>query len=398
MRLHLRRPALFFVLFLLAALFLPVPPLFGSERAPSWVWNICVVPPEGGFDAEPGKSILGLLSWHEAEISESGSGVGGHDLHIVQAPILTSKNALSAALPINDRTAAVLSFASPEVDKLLVERLAPLNIPLLLAGGEDTRIDRNGKTLPSVFALDLFRDYRAKAFSAFAAQTVSPVEPVALMASRFTLNQEREAKICYGFLAESGFIPMPFWVDASVSDTFKLISEEIQSACSGVLIAFVGDMAGKELWRSFRYAGSSWRLWQCSRPDDSFLSFRGMLFADQNLFLEEKGGFIEIKRRLWNTRAIPISETVAAGRAEALVHWLAQAINSLPILEKLDRPAVIKALENVPFISFGNQRLELSKELHRPRYRQVYIAEVSDGSYRLVETLLTPGLPYVEYY
>ena len=158
----------------------------------------------------------------------------------------------------------------------------------------------------------------------------------------------------------------------------------------------MGNMAAKELWRAFMHAFTPWRLWHCGKPDPSFLSFRGMVFADQNLFLEEQGGFQDLKRRLWNTRALRAADSVAAGRADALAQWLVRGLNALTGPEDvLDRAALLDRLSRVEQVPFGNQRLEINPELHRPRRRQVYILEIRDRSYFLLETLPTEGPAYI---
>ena len=360
------------------------------------MWNVLVVPPPEGWEGNAGRSIRSILAWHEAEIADSGTGAGGHDIEFIHLPPLDEASAPSATLPINAKTVAVLSFASSEVDRILAGRLAGSSVPLLMAGGEEVLIDRpGGGPLPNLFALDLYRDYRCAAFALYAARKLQPEAHVALAASRFTVNQEREAKICYGLLDDAGFMPMPFWMDASASDAFGMVSEEIQSAADGVLIAFIGNMGAREMWRAFMRVRTPWRIWNCAAPDDSYLSCRGMIFADQNLFLSDRGGFGELRRRLWNTRAMRLPDLVAGGRAEALAEWLRRAIAALPQpVDVLDRGALLRALAGVRDIPFGAQTLDIAPGLHRPATREVCIAEVRDRRYVMLEALTAPGLPY----
>ncbi|MBQ9564862.1 MAG: hypothetical protein IJU98_04675 [Synergistaceae bacterium] len=365
-----------------------------------WVWNVPVFPPEGGWEGEAGQSVRAAFTWHEAEISDSGGGVGGHDLHFVYLPVLDESSALAAPLPIDARTAAVMSFSTPEVDRVLIERMAGRNVPLFLAGGESLLIDRGGRPILNIFALDLFRDYRCEAFALYAKKTLNPEAHLGLAASRFTVDQEREAKICYTFLDEAGFMPMPFWVDASVRDSFRMMSQEVESAADGVVISFLGSMGSREIWRNFMRLRTTWKLWNCAAPDTSYLSSRGMVFADQNLFLMERGGFSELKRRLWNTRVMQVTDIVSAGRADALTEWLKRAIDSLspqPI-DKLSYPALLQALERVRGIPFGSQKLDIRPELHRPAVRQVYIAEVRNREYFMLDSLPVHGLVYTPGY
>ncbi len=370
-----------------------------GQQDKGWTWNVLVVAPEGGWEGNAGKSVHAALSWHEAEIDESGTGVRGHDLRFVYLPSMDEGSAAAASLPADKHTVALLSFAAPEVDRILIGRAATLGVPLMLAGGEDVSFHRaDGRLLPFVFGLDLFRDYRSEALAAYAVKTLTPQDHLALMGSRFTVHQEREAKLCQSLLLDAGFMPMPYWVDASVTDTFALLAEEVESSGQGVLVAFMGNMAAKEMWRTFMRTFTPWRLWHCGRPEESFLSFHGMVFADQNLFLEKHGGFQELKRRLWNTRTLQVPDSVAAGRADTLAQWLLQGLNALPgPLESLDRPALLDRLRRVERIPFGNQVLDVNPELQRPRRRQVYILEIRDREYFLLDTLSIQGPAYFSY-
>ena len=370
-----------------------------AQQDKGWTWKVLVVAPVGGWEGNAGRSVRSALSWHEAEIDESGTGVRGHDLRFVYLPPMDEGSTATAPMPVDKYTVALLSFAAPEVDRILIGRAATLGIPLMLAGGEEISFHgADGRLLPFVFGLDLFRDYRSEALAAYAVKTLTPQAHLALMGSRFTVNQERESKLCQSLLLDAGFMPMPYWVDASVTDTFALLAEEVESSGQGVLVAFMGNMAAKEMWRTFMRTLTPWRLWHCGRPDESFLSFQGMVFADQNLFLEKHGGFQDLKRRLWNTRTLQAPDSVAAGRADALAQWLIQGLSALPgPLESLDRPALLDRLGRAERIPFGNQVLDVNPKLHRPRRRQVYILEIRERNYLLLDTLSTQGPAYFSY-
>ena len=57
-------------------------------------------------------------------------------------PPMDEAAAADAALSADKRTVAVMSFAAPEVDPILIEKTAPLGLPLLLAGGEEVPLHR----------------------------------------------------------------------------------------------------------------------------------------------------------------------------------------------------------------------------------------------------------------
>lgn len=372
-----------------------------DERHHDWVWNVLVVPPFNGWDNEPGKSIKTALTWCEREISESSNGIGGHDVKFVLIP--ESEDLPSRSDVSNPHTVAVMSFThSPEFDKILVSRFAGSNVPLMLAGGENVLIDRGGRPLSNIFALDMYRDYRCQAFTEYAKRIFTREKRIALAASRFTVNQEREAKICYALLDSEGFMPMPYWTDASARDSYYMMSEEIESfegEQAGVVISFMGSMGAREIWRNFMRLRTSWRLWNVSEPDEMYLSCRGMIFADQNIMLASLGGFIETRRMLWRTRAMMVSDPVAAGRAIALYEWFKRAVDVMP--QPVDDMPMVQLLQNlgrVQSIPFGNQVLNISPGLHRPSARNVYIVEIRDRAYSELDTVNTRALAYVPAY
>ena len=365
----------------------------------AWTLDILVVPPDDGWDQDAGVSIRRTLDWHNTEVSESGFGIHGHDIDFIYLPPLTEESAGQYTFPITPRTVAILSFASNEVDKLLVDRAEASGVPLLLAGGENVFLFKRGRIMPFVFALDLFRDFRSRAFADYARLTLPNNARLGIMGARFTLNEEREAKICFDLFSDEGFMPMPFWFDPSVADSFSLIEHEIKEYSDGVLISYVGGMASKEIWRGIT-AGyqSPYRLWYGGAPDRTFLSFRGMVFADQNMYLEERGGFEQLRRDLWTTRVLAVPNKAAAGRANALAFWLTEALAALPdITGRVNNEALIAALGNVSGIPFGSQTLSIDSETHRPAFRRVWILEVRDRSFFVRETLDVRGLKYYDY-
>ena len=370
----------------------------------SWVWNVLVIPPSGGWETEPGKSISTALTWCEREISESSFGVGGHDVKFIRAAVSGDVESFWRLDLNTDRsTIAVMSFAGlPELDRVLVSRMAGRDVPLILAGGESVIIDRAGRPIANIFALDLYRDYRAAAFSEYAKILYTRQKRIALAASRLTVNQEREAKICYDLLDKAGFMPMPYWADISVRDSYAMMAEEIESfegEEAGVVISFMGSMASREIWRNFMRLRTNWRLWNCAEPDRTYLSCRYMIFADQNIMLASQGGFIETKRMLWRDRALRVEDSVAAGKTVALCEWLKRAVALMPQpVDAMPRAQFLVNLGRVQAIPFGNQMLNISPSLHRPAERNAYIVEVRDHEYSYLDSVRVRGLAYVSMY
>jgi hypothetical protein len=376
--------------------------VFAAGHESAWTWDVLVVPPDEGWENERGESIRRTLGWHRTQISESGNGIQGHDLNFVFLPPASEDVMEDYLLPVADHTVAVLSFASAPVDRELVARATRVGIPLLLAGGENVSFYEGGGPRPVVFALDLFQDYRCRAFMHYASRTLEENARLAITGVRFTLNEEREAKICFDLLLEAGFMPIPYWLDASVTDTFHLVEQEIKSTSDGVLISYVGGMASKEIWRGIMGRLSPYRLWYGGAPDASFRSFKGMIFADQNMYLEERGGFEQLKRDLWMSRVVAVSDKTAAGRANALALWLSQALSAIPEqsmrnARKPGQKELLSTLERVTDIPFGAQVLNIDAATHRPRQRKVHILEVRDRNFTVLDTLDVEGLPYYDY-
>jgi hypothetical protein len=304
-----------------------------------------------------------------------------------------------------------MSFASNPVDRELAGRVAAGDgLPLLLAGGEGVFLFKGGKILPHLFALDLFRDYRCRAFLDYAANIAEKNSRLGIIGARFTLNEEREAKICFGLFAEAGFMPMPYWVDASVTDSFGMVEQEITDYSNGILISHIGSMGTKEIWRGVMGRQSPYRIWYGGAPDKSFLSYRGMIFADQNMYLGARGGFEQLKRDLWSSRTLSVPDKVAAGRANALALWLIRALRALPaqalraqapgafpdVLERVDKNALLSLLAETRGIPFGSQVLNIDRETHRPEKRLAYILEIRDRSFFVLDTLDVRGLKYYD--
>ncbi|MDR1977098.1 MAG: hypothetical protein LBQ42_00010 [Synergistaceae bacterium] len=362
-----------------------------------WTWDVLVLPPSEGWENNVGESIRNTLLWHQAEISESGGGIQGHDLNFVFLPPVSEDAVKDYVLPITSHSVAILSFASYPIDRELVKLVAGKGIPLMLAGGENVFFFEQGRLLPFVFALDLFRDYRAQAFADYASKKAELKARLAVIATRFTLYEEREAKICFDLFSSKGFMPMPYWVDASVTDTFAMVEQEIKDYSDGILVSYVGGMASKEIWRGIMGRQSPYRLWYGGAPDKSFLSCKGMLFADQNMALEARGSFDQLKRDLWTSRILNVSDKVAAGRANALALWLIGALRTLPEnTETVKAGTLFPRLETIREIPFGNQVLEIDEKTHRPKRRQVYILEVRDRSFFVLDAFDVEGLGYYD--
>ena len=94
-----------------------------------------------------------------------------------------------------------------------------------------------------------------------------------------------------------------------------------------------------------------------------------------------------------------IDDIVAAGRAVALYEWLKGAIDimSQPV-DALPRETLLRNLERVQAIPFGNQVLNIQPNLHRPAARDVFIVEVRNRQFENIDVVNTRGLAYIPSY
>ena len=201
--------------------------------------------------------------------------------------------------------------------------------------------------------------------------------------------------ISFDLFSAEGFIPMPFWLDASVRSSFAMVEHEIKEESDGVLISHVGGMATREIWHGITAHRSPYRIWFVGAPDRSLLSFNGMLLVDQNMYLEERGGFEQLRRDLWTTRVLAIPDRVMAGRTNALVIWLTRGLAALPrVGEQVYMEEIFTTLKHVSGIPFGNQTLNIDPETNRPAFRQVHILQVRNRNFHVLSTLNVNGLRY----
>ena len=92
---------------------------------------------------------------------------------------------------------------------------------------------------------------------------------------------------------------------------------------------------------------------------------------------------------------MPVSDTVAAGRAIALYEWFKRAVDLMPQpVDGLPHGRLIQNLGRVKSIPFGNQLLDISPSLHRPSERDVFIVEVRNREYSSVDIVKTKALAY----
>jgi len=363
----------------------------------AWTWDVLVLPPDEGWDNNAGISIRNTLEWHRLEIIERPDAIHEYEIEFILLPPLTETSAEAFAFPTTPRTVAILSFASEHVNRLLVNSAAATGVPLMLAGGENVFFFNNSRIMPFLFALDLFRDFRCRAFVDYARLTLPRDSRLGIMGARFTLNEERQAVICFDLFTDEGFLPMPFWLDATVRGSFSMVEQEVTQFSDGVLISHIGGMATREVWHGITAGRSPYRIWNGSAPDRSFISFNGMVFADQNMYLEERGGFEQLRRNIWSTRILAIPDLVAAGRANALALWLVEGLAALPRDNHTVRLSeLFNTLGNVSGIPFGNQTLDINPNTNRPTHRQVNILHVRNRNFYISHTLNVEGLEYFE--
>jgi len=358
-----------------------------------WTWKFYVIPPDSGWESEEGRSIKATLTWFEKDINNYPDGLLDHDIAFVymENPVTEETVVRDASVIRNSKCIAALNFASDAINRLLIPLLGHGKIPVLLSQGEEVWLMDGALPYPYVFALQLFRDYRTVALVKYAEKVFVPSDNnrVAIVGSRFSLNEEREAIICEELLSDMNFPVISFWTDSSTFNTFRLLEAEVKSESAGILFCYVGTMATREIWRGVRGLESQFQMWYPGVPNELFSSYDGIIFADQSMKDVEEGVFINLKRKLWVTKAIDVKSETAAGNAYALVSWLFEAIKKS---KRVDPDVLISFLANMENIPFGNQTLSISSKTHRPEYRNVYIMRIFDKNYNLVDVLRIKGL------
>ena len=391
-RIHSLKKLLFLFLFLSFTIpysLFPAPCFSANE----WTWEVFVVPPDSGWSSEEGRSIRATLSWLEKEINNDPLGLLDHDIAFVymENPITEQTIERDASIIINSKCIATLNFASDEINRLLVPLLGYGKMPVLLSYGEEVWLMDGALPYPYVFALQLYRDYRTVALAEYAKNIFIPTvnDRIAIVGSRFSLNEEREARICEDILTATDLPVISFWTDSSTFNTFRLLESEIRSESAGILFCYVGSMATREIWRGVRGLESQFQIWYPGIPNELFLSYDGIVFADQSMKDIEEGIFINLKRKLWVTRAVDVKDEAAAGNAYALTSWLFEAIRKG---KRVDSDVLVHFLARAENIPFGNQSLSISSRTHRPETRSVYIMRIIDKTYRLIDKIKIKGL------
>lgn len=94
-----------------------------------------------------------------------------------------------------------------------------------------------------------------------------------------------------------------------------------------------------------------------------------------------------------------VNDSVSAGKAIALYEWFKRAVELMPQpVDAMPRAQLLRNLERVQSIPFGNQNLNISPSLHRPSSRNVFIVEIRDREYTALDTVRVNALVYVPAY
>ncbi|MCL1941499.1 MAG: hypothetical protein FWG09_06105, partial [Synergistaceae bacterium] len=395
-RIYGLKKLLFLFLLLFFTVHCPLITVHCSHAASSdeWTWKIFVIPPDAGWDSDEGRSVKATLTWFEKDVNNDPNGLLDHDVSFVymEDPITENTIVRDASAIVNSKCIAALNFASDEVNRMLIPLLGYAKMPVLLSGGEEVWLLDGELPYPYVFALQLYRDYRTAALAEYAKKIFVPStnDRIVIAASRYSLNEEREARICEDILSGMTLPAISFWTDSSTFNTYRLLEAEIRSESARILFCYIGSMATREIWRaSVRGIESQFQIWYPGTPNELFASYSGIIFADQSMKDLEEGIFINIKRKLWVSRAIDVKSEAAAGNAYALASWLFEAVKKG---KRADSDVLVYSLANTEDIPFGNQTLDISSRTHRPETRRVYIMRVAGRAYELIDTLRIKGL------
>ncbi len=387
---------IFFIL-LPAVLFLSFPSSGGSNVSigvdDGWIWQIAVLPPPGGWESDAGLSAMAAVRYAELQVKDSPDGVVGRDIHFLQEPPLTGGNVKarleewrSKGLP------AVISLGGEDDVRLLRPLLDQRGPVFITAFGEDDDIAYEGVPHPMMFALDLYKDFRMRAFTEYASKTLEKGATLAILGDRYDPYLDRFARNLGEMLFTAGFSADYFWLPGAGPDSFRMIESEALSGGAEIMVSCAGSMVVREIWRAVRNNENAFGLWYGGAPIQTLLSFNGVHVADQDAPMDQDRAFVRLGRGIWEKTRITVKDRKIAGRAYAVCSWVFEGLRKAgsQTPDKLS-----KAMGTVKGIPFGSLALTINAATHRPRFRDVAILAVSDRSFKGAAIFQVAGPQYL---
>ena len=393
----LLRIPVFLVLFLL---FVSVLPAFSAPRdltvgvEDGWIWQVALLPPEDGWESDAGRSALGAVRYAERKVQESPDGVSGRDIRFHQEEALVESSAAERVEDWRKRgISAVLSFAGGREIAFLRSYLGKAGPVFLSAFGEVANI-YNSEGVPDqmLFALDLFRDFRIAAFTAYAVELFPSGSVLAVLGDKLDPALERYSRNLGDMFSDRGFLVAHFWIPGGGMDSFRMIESEAIASGAKALVSWAGSMVVRDVWRSVRRKSGAFEIWYGGAPQPLLLSFNGIVTADQDYPVRTDAALKSLGRDIWRRHNITVKDTAIAGRAYAACQWLFDAF------KRAGSPVPAALAGMLPLaegIAFGSQTLSINPATHRPAERAVAFMIVEEREFHPLHTLLVRGSDYL---
>ncbi len=388
------------VLLVLFLLFVPVLPALSAPSdlivgvEDGWIWQVALLPPEDGWESEAGRSALGAVRYAERKVQESPDGVSGRDIRFHQEEALEEASAAARVEDWRKRgISAVLSFAGGREIAFLRPHLGEAGPVFLSAFGETANI-YNGEGVPDtmVFALDLFRDFRIAAFTAYAAELFPSGSVLAVLGDKLDPALERYSRNLGDMFFDRGFLVAHFWIPGGGMDSFKMIESEAIASGAKALVSWAGSMVVRDVWRSTRRKSNAFEIWYGGVPQPLLLSFNGVVTADQDYPVRADSALKSLGRDIWRRHNVTVKDPAIAGRAYAACQWLFDAF------KRAGSPVPAALAGMLPLaegLVFGSQALSINPATHRPAERAVAFMIVEGREFHPVKTLLVRGPDYL---
>ncbi len=393
----LLRIPVFLVLFLL---FVSVLPAFSAPRdltvgvEDGWIWQVALLPPEDGWESDAGRSALGAVRYAERKVQESPDGVSGRDIRFHQEEALVESSAAERVEDWRKRgISAVLSFAGGREIAFLRPYLGKAGPVFLSAFGEAANI-YNSEGVPDqmLFALDLFRDFRIAAFTAYAVELFPSGSVLAVLGDKLDPALERYSRNLGDMFFDRGFLVAHFWIPGGGMDSFRMIESEAIASGAKALVSWAGSMVVRDVWRSVRRKSGAFEIWYGGAPQPLLLSFNGIVTADQDYPVRTDAALKSLGRDIWRRHNITVKDTAIAGRGYAACQWLFDAFKRAGSPVPADLAGMLPLAEG---IVFGSQTLSINPTTHRPAERAVAFMIVEEREFHPLRTLLVRGPDYL---
>ncbi len=340
-----------------------------------WSWPVVVIPPPEGWDSEKGRAIKVALRMAEREISTVREAIRGFEVEFM-FPQVSDTEEIGKRLHLWRAMKAniILSFAGGDVDRFLARECGNAGPSVIFAGGEDLSL-RNaaGKVQPYLFALDLYKYYKANAFTEVAKKS-KPIPTVAIYGDALSAILARGAEHTRTLMDRDRIPNVPMWLAALQQDEFVVTAGEARSIGAQVYLSWLDGMATLSIWKTVTKGNPQTQVWYVGERSRFILDAQNTLLCDQHVLLERniiaQKDFGQLLYEIFGVRP---TESLLACRAYTLGRW---AIASYVAVGTNSRDPIAKALAQAKKIPLLDEWLDIDYGSHRPVKRKIGILKV----------------------